>query len=62
MARKETGHAALRTPIAKGLSAQSLGYFGASTGAAAALAAAAQDRAIRAVVSGGVGQTWQLFI
>lgn len=30
-----------------------LGYFGASTGAAAALAAAAQDHAIRAVVSRG---------
>jgi putative phosphoribosyl transferase len=30
-----------------------LGYFGASTGAAAALVAAAQDRAIRAVVSRG---------
>ncbi len=31
----------------------SLGYFGASTGAAAALAAAAQNRAVRAVVSRG---------
>jgi putative phosphoribosyl transferase len=35
---------------AKGLS---LGYFGASTGAAAALAAAAQNQAVRAVVSRG---------
>ena len=36
-----------------GLAALPLGYFGASTGAAAALAAAAEDVAVRAVVSRG---------